>query len=192
MVEFIFTFSIALLKLVCKASTASLMESIWSDKIEADLDNLKAASDKTSADSKAISQSLHADFDTCKKSVEALRTTYKDTVDPQLNSTMNSIQSSISEIQKILNYSSDSIKDVSSALDSYPDMMSFGKDKLVATRDDAIEMEGKLQDLIADMDDIESNDQYNILMSLIESDPDLIADFISSPVNLDQGTKPDR
>ena len=25
-------------------------------------------------------------------------------------------------------------------------MMSFGKDKLVATRDDAIEMEGKLQD----------------------------------------------
>ena len=99
---------------------------------------------------------------------------------------MNSIQSSISEIQKILNYSSDSIKDVSSALDSYPDMMSFGKDKLVATRDDAIEMEGKLQDLIADMDDIESNDQYNILMSLIESDPDLIADFISSPVNLDQ------
>lgn len=65
-------------------------------------------------------------------------------------------------------------------------MMSFGKDKLVATRDDAIEMEGKLQDLIADMDDIESNDQYNILMSLIESDPDLIADFISSPVNLDQ------
>ena len=31
MVEFIFTFSIALLKLVCKASTASLMESIWSD-----------------------------------------------------------------------------------------------------------------------------------------------------------------
>lgn len=156
------------------------------DKIEADLDNLKAASDKTSADSNAISQSLHADFDTCRKSVEALRTTYKDTVDPQLNSTMNSIQSSISEIQKILNYSSDSIKDVSSALDSYPDMMSFGKDKLVATRDDAIEMEGKLQDLIADMDDIESNDQYNILMSLIESDPDLIADFISSPVNLDQ------
>ena len=38
------------------------------DKIEADLDNLKAASDKTSADFNAISQSLHADFDACKKS----------------------------------------------------------------------------------------------------------------------------
>ena len=99
---------------------------------------------------------------------------------------MNAIQSSISEVQKMLNFSSDSIKDVSSALDSYPDMMSFGKDKLVETRDDAIHMESKLQDLIADMDDIESNDQYNILMSLIESDPDVIADFISSPVNLDQ------
>ena len=156
------------------------------DKIQADLDALKAASDKTVADSNAISDTLHADFDNCKNSVEALKRTYRDTVDPQLNSTMNAIQSSISEVQKMLNFSSDSIKDVSSALDSYPDMMSFGKDKLVETRDDAIHMESKLQDLIADMDDIESNDQYNILMSLIESDPDVIADFISSPVNLDQ------
>jgi putative membrane protein len=156
------------------------------DKIQADLDALKVASDKTVADSNAISDTLHADFDNCKNSVEALKRTYRDTVDPQLNSTMNAIQSSISEVQKMLNFSSDSIKDVSSALDSYPDMMSFGKDKLVETRDDAIHMESKLQDLIADMDDIESNDQYNILMSLIESDPDVIADFISSPVNLDQ------
>ena len=156
------------------------------DKIQADLDALKVASDKTVADSNAISDTLHADFDNCKNSVEALKRTYRDTVDPQLNSTMNAIQSSISEVQKMLNFSSDSIKDVSSALDSYPDMMSFGKDKLVETRDDAIHMESKLRDLIADMDDIESNDQYNILMSLIESDPDVIADFISSPVNLDQ------
>lgn len=156
------------------------------DKIQADLDALKVASDKTSTDSNTISDTLHADFDNCKNSVEALKRTYRDTVDPQLNSTMNAIQSSISEVQKMLNFSSDSIKDVSSALDSYPDMMSFGKDKLVETRDDAIHMESKLQDLIADMDDIESNDQYNILMSLIESDPDVIADFISSPVNLDQ------
>lgn len=156
------------------------------DKIESDLDTLKTTSDKTSTDSKAISESLHTDFNNCKKSVESLRSTYKDTVDPQLNSTMNAIQSSISEIQTVLNFSSDSIKDVSSALDSYPDMMSFGKEKLEATRDDALEMQIKLQDLISDMDDIESNDQYNMLMSLIESDPQLIADFISSPVNLDQ------
>lgn len=156
------------------------------DKIQADLDTLKNASSATSEDAKATAKILQTDFDQCKSSVDILKRTYKETVDPQLNATMNSIQKSISEVQNILNFSSDSIKDVSSALDSYPDMMSFGRDKLVATKADAIEMEEKLQELMADMDDIESNDQYRILMSLIESDPELIADFVSSPVNLQQ------
>lgn len=156
------------------------------DQINQDLDRLAEASAMTSADAKAMAKDLQTDFDNCHNSVESLKRTYRDTVDPQLNATMNSIQSSIAEIQDILNYSSDSIRDVSSALDSYPDMMAFGRDRLVATRDEAIEMEGKLQEVIADLKDIESNDQYNILMSLIASDPELIADFISSPVNLVQ------
>lgn len=156
------------------------------DKIEADLDTLANASTTTSADAKAIAKQLQSDFDACETSVNSLKRTYQDTVDPQLTSTMNSIQNSINEIQQILNYSSDSISDVTGALNSYPDMLSFSKESLESTRDDALEMQSKLQELIADMNDIESNSQYNILMSLIESDPELIADFISSPVNLDE------
>ncbi len=156
------------------------------DALESDLDVLADSVDKTSADAKTISDTLEPQFEACKKSIKALRTTYNDTVNPQLNATMNSIQDSISQVQTILNFSSDSIKDVSNSLNSYPEMLSFGKEKLESTRDDAIEMESKLQEMIADMNDIESNDQYNILVTLIESDPELIADFISSPVNLVQ------
>lgn len=37
-----------------------------------------------------------------------------------------------------------------------------------------------------DMSNLKTNKQYNLLVELIESDPALIADFISSPVNLEQ------
>lgn len=156
------------------------------DKVIADLEALQNATDVTVEDTKVISQELEKDFEACNDSFTKLNQAYKDTVDPQLKETMRAIQKSISEVQQILNYSSDSIDDVAGALGSYPAMMSIGKDKLVASRDAATDMESKLQQLIQDMKGIETNKQYNLLVTLIESDPGLIADFISSPVNLEQ------
>ncbi len=156
------------------------------DKIGTDLDALENASQMTNAEAKAMAKEAQTDFDACVDSLDLLYRTYHDTVDPQLDNTMRALQDSILEVEQILNYSSDSIQDVSSALDSYPDMMSFGRERLEATRDEAVKMEEKLQELIADVRDVENNDQYRTLMALIESDPALIADFISSPVNLDQ------
>lgn len=156
------------------------------DKMDEDLEKLLATSGQMGADTRALAAEMQKDFDSCEKSLDHLIDTYHNVVDPQLSNTMNGIQDSILEIQRILNYSSDSINDVSSSLDSYPDMMSFGREHLEKTRNEALEMEGRLLELIADVEDVESNDQYNTLMALIESDPELIADFISSPVNLEQ------
>ncbi len=154
--------------------------------IENDLNALKATGDVTSADAKALIENLNKDMEASKRDIDNLYETYNNTIDPQLNNTMNSIQASMNEIQQILNYSSDSIDDVSRALNSYPEMMGFGKDKLTETLNTALDMQSKLRQLIADVDDLENNHQYATLMKLIETDPAIIADFISSPVNLDE------
>lgn len=156
------------------------------DNITADLDNISKSVGTTSVDVDNISKTLQKDFDACTTSVQTLSKNYSNKVEPQLKTTMSSIEHSVSEIQQILNYSSDSINDVSGALNSYPEMMSFGKDKLVKSRDDAMEMQNKLNQLISDVGSIETNEQYNLIITLIQSDPQLIADFISSPVKLDQ------
>jgi putative membrane protein len=156
------------------------------DKINDDLLVLADASEQTIDEASALAQEIQKDLDTCAKSLDGLYETYQNVVDPQLSSTMNGIQNSILEVQRILNYSSNNIDDVSSALDSYPDMMSFGKEQLVKSREEAQDMEDKLLRLIADIEDMEGNDQYSTLMALISSDPEVIADFISSPVNLEQ------
>lgn len=154
--------------------------------VENDLNALKATGDVTSADAKALIENLNKDMEASKRDIDNLYETYNNTIDPQLNNTMNSIQASMNEIQQILNYSSDSIDDVSRALNSYPEMMGFGKDKLTETLNTALDMQSKLRQLIADVDDLENNHQYATLMKLIETDPAIIADFISSPVNLDE------
>ncbi len=154
--------------------------------IENDLNALKATGDVTSADAKALIENLNSDMEASKRDIDNLYETYNNTINPQLNNTMNSIQASMNEIQQILNYSSDSIDDVSRALNSYPEMMGFGKDKLTETLNTALDMQSKLRQLIADVDDLENNHQYATLMKLIETDPAIIADFISSPVNLDE------
>lgn len=171
-----------------KDSCKEQMQAVDTDfkNILKDLDDLEAASQNTSTNAKEISQQIQKDFDTCRESIDALNRTYKNTVEPQLNTTMRSIQTSIAEIQQILNYSSDSVTDVAAALGSYPEMMAFGRDKLIASRDAAKQMEEKLQQLMGDMENIKENDQYAAMISLIGSDPKRIADFISRPVNLEQ------
>lgn len=156
------------------------------DNITADLDNISKNVGQTNIDVDNISKTLQKDFDDCTSSVQTLSKNYSNKVEPQLKTTMSSIENSISEVQQILNFSSDSIDDVSNALNSYPQMMSFGRDKLVKSRDDATAMQSKLNQLISDVGSIESNEQYNLIITLIQSDPQLIADFISSPVKLNQ------
>ena len=156
------------------------------DQLISDLEALQGTTNMTADDAKKLASQIEKDFDTCNKSITNLRRGYIDMVEPQLNETMRSIQKSINEVQSILNYSSESIDDVVASLNSYPAMMSFGKEKLVASRDAAIEMQSKLQQLMGDVKGLKSNKQYNLLVTLIESDPELIADFISSPVNLEQ------
>lgn len=155
-------------------------------KIEKDLDAIGTNVGATSVDVDTLTRTLQRDYKQCNANIQQLSQNYSNKVEPQLKTTMSSIENSISEIQQILNYSSDSIHDVSSALGSYPDMMSFGKEKLEKSRDEALEMQGKLGQLMADVDSIETNEQYNLIITLIESDPQLIADFISSPVKLEQ------
>ncbi len=129
---------------------------------------------------------IQEDLTECSKNIQALRNLYKKTVEPQLKSSMSAIQNSISEVQQILNYSGKNIQAVSASLGSYPSMMELGKDKLVSSKAEAEEMQSKLNKLIEDMDGIKNNDQYNLIVKLIQSDPNLIASFIASPVKLDQ------
>ena len=63
-------------------------------------------------------------------------------------------------------------------------MMGMGKEKLQDSKAKVLEMQGKLEDLISKMDSLDENEQYKMLIKLLEKDPDTIADFISEPTEI--------
>ena len=156
------------------------------DKMTADLQSIKSGTAKTKYDVEVIKVALQNDINACKNNLDSLSRNYSYSVKPQLKSTINSVQDSLLEVQNLLNYSSNSINNLANILHSYPDMMGQGKGNLLSTRAEVVKMQTGLRDLIKDMEDLESNEQYQLLVKLIETDPGIIADFIVEPVALDK------
>lgn len=154
--------------------------------INNDFELLKNTSDKTSKDARKIIDATQKDIEECQNQIEALSKTYKNSVKPQLKGSVNSIQKSLLEVENLLNYSSQSIENLANILHSYPDMMKMGKGNLSQTRAEVAKLQIDLRDIISDMEGLEENEQYKMLTKLIETDPEVIADFISDPVELNK------
>lgn len=113
-----------------------------------------------------------------------IREQYGTVVSPLMQSAIDSTNSSIAEIEKLLNYNATSINLVMENLDNYGDLLNQSKDSIVKSRDEAVEMESLLAALIHDIKSLNQNEAYQKFMTLLKSDPDLLSDFISSPVEI--------
>ena len=156
------------------------------NKITTDLNAIKAQNSKTAVDVSAVVNSIKAEIRDCKNGVKSLSDSYKLSVKPQLKDTVNSVEKSLLEVQNLLNYSSNSITNLANILHSYPQMMGQGKGSLLSTRAEVVQMQTGLRDLIADLQDLEHNEQYQLLVKLIETDPEILADFLVEPVDLNK------
>ncbi len=154
--------------------------------LSTDLALLQAEAAKTDGDVAAISKVVNADIKACQDSLTTLSNDYNNKVHPAVNNTVNAISSSINEVEALVNYSSDAISDVSDILSGYPNALNMGMDSLQESRDAVAEMKSMLEDLMGDVEELEGNDQYRLLMKLIETDPTLVAEFISEPINLNE------
>ncbi len=156
------------------------------NNVTADLNAIKVEANKTNTDIPATLNSVSEEIRNCKKNVEALSNTYKLSVKPQLKDTVNSVEKSLLEVQSLLNYSSHSITNLANILHSYPQMMGQGKGSLISTRAEVVQMQNSLRDLINDLQDLEDNEQYQLLVKLIETDPEILADFLVEPVEINK------
>lgn len=152
--------------------------------LKQDMSKLEGSIDTLKNDSKAIADSINSDIDHCVNEVDALMHTYVDTVKPSIQSSINSVRASLLTVQKLVGDSADSISNLSAVLGSYPDMIGMGKEKLIDSKEKVLEMQEKLEDLIGRMESLDENEQYEMLIKLLEQDPDQISDFISEPTKI--------
>ncbi|MCF0130246.1 MAG: YhgE/Pip domain-containing protein [Pseudobutyrivibrio sp.] len=145
-------------------------------------DSVTAVSDDVSV----IIKEMEQDLAICEEDIATLSQGLNNTVAPQVKTTLSSVQSSITEIQRILNFNSSSVTAVSKALNSYPDIVNVGRESLEKSREDAISMMDMLTNLIDDINGLSENEKYTKLIEIIQKDPDYLADFVSSPVKIQQ------
>ena len=113
-----------------------------------------------------------------------VRGKYENEISPLEQKAIDSAANSVAEVKKLLNYNANSIDLVISSLKSYSSLADQSKDSLIKSRNEAVEMERQLSALISDIKSIGDNEAYQKFVNLLQTDPDLLSEFISSPVEI--------
>lgn len=132
-----------------------------------------------------LQKKISGEIDGCKQQLTSLKSTFDYSVKPQLNDTTRSVQSSLVAAQAILYGVDADFSNVSEALDGYAATLSQGSTSIADSAKKAQELLTGLNNIIVEINDLESNEQYQKILEMVKADPALLGEFISSPVNLD-------
>ncbi len=156
------------------------------DNLIASLKTLQAAAEKMNTDASSINSQVTSGLDACTSSIRARQEEYNNTVKPQLKKTSQAANKAIEQTKALLNYDTSSLDQVIKSLDNYPNMMALSKKSLQDARNEAASMESKLAIMTGNFDSMTGTEQSDIMSTILGMDTEFLADFISSPVNLDE------
>ena len=162
------------------------VDSTTTNNFMSSLQTLQSAADKLDSDSTSISNQVKSGLESAEESVRAREEEYNNTVKPQLKKTSQAADKAIEQTKNILNYDTSSLDQVIKSLDNYPNMMALSKKSLQEARDEAASMESKLAVITGNFDSMAESEKSDIMSAILNADTDFLADFISSPVNLDE------
>lgn len=156
------------------------------DQIQADLDQVAASTQDGKESVDALKKQIVSEITDCRNQIRSLQDTFTYSVKPQLNSTMNEMQASLNAVQSILYGVNGDFSDVSKVLDEYLDTVDSGSASLSESRDMAVEMKQGLDKLIVDLGTLSTDQQYQEFVSMLQTNPEMLGQFISSPIALDK------
>lgn len=179
-------------------SNAIYTSPIANDTIRQNIANTDVTVAKLQADATQLGEYAATDIEKFNKTKAALvqdiaivlsetrdvRAKYENEISPLEQRAIDSAANSVAEVKKLLNYNANSIDLVISSLKSYSSLADQSKDSLIKSRNEAVEMERQLSALISDIKSIGDNEAYQKFVNLLQTDPDLLSEFISSPVEI--------
>lgn len=79
-----------------------------------------------------------------------------------------------------------SFPDIQKALDDYSAVLKSGNADIVNTRQYVQQIRDGLQNVISGFDNLSNDEQFNEIVKLLRTDPTLIAQFVTSPLSMDE------
>lgn len=169
-----------------KAARAAY-ESVYTDlgQISTDLSTLSTIIGKNEQDASALAFKIQGEIDQCIAAVKALRDSYDFGVQPQIDQLVSDMQVSMVGASEVLNSIDSNFSDVAVVLQQYKDTMDQGNGSLKDSRDTAQAMKDTLEEYIRHILALSTDEQYQEILEMMKTDPEMIGSFISSPVAIE-------
>ena len=149
-----------------------------------DISELEKYNTALPKDAKKFYNACKNDIKKCGEAIDKLKRAYKNDVSPVIDSAVSSVKSKSDDALKELKVSEKNINRLVAILDGYPEMMSFGPEKLKSAKKNILEIKARLNTLEKKYGKFSSAGQYAMFMELLKTDPEEMAEFLTSPVSV--------
>lgn len=149
------------------------------------IEQLKQDEELTVDQLSGLKNSIAEEIKSCKSAMASLKRSFDNQVVPNLDNSVNDVQSALIKTSSLLNGIDGSFSDVTTALQSYQDSLSSGTDSITATKQYLSDIRTKLKSVTDGLSALSDDEQYKEIIDMFQNDPELIASFISSPVSLE-------
>ena len=155
------------------------------DLVKSDADHVGSSSAVAVANSNDLIDKIQAELAHCSNDIAVLKDTYSSSVKPQLSSTVTNAQAALNTTVNALSSFNLNLGSTDNVLTSYSDTLADGNTNLDTTLELAQELSDYIKTLTENMSELSDNENYNKLIEVMDSNPELLGEFASSPVSLD-------
>lgn len=154
--------------------------------IKTQIKDLKSDTELTADKLKLLKESIKADVSGARSAIDTLKNTFDHSVSPNLTGAVYDIEYALIETQSMLGSLDNSFPDIQKALDDYSAVLKSGNADIVNTRQYVQQIRDGLQNVISGFDNLSNDEQFNEIVKLLRTDPTLIAQFVTSPLSMDE------
>ena len=154
--------------------------------IKTQIKDLKSDTELTADKLKLLKESIKADVSGAKSAIDTLKNTFDHSVSPNLTGAVYDIEYALIETQSMLGSLDNSFPDIQKALDDYSVVLKSGNADIVNTRQYVQQIRDGLRNVISGFDNLSNDKQFNEIVKLLQTDPTLIAQFVTSPLSMDE------
>ncbi len=154
------------------------------EKLKSDIEQLTNDANLTDADITSAKSSILSDISKCQDYISEVKSSINDELAPKLDGSLNNISASLSQAQTILSGVPGNFSDISKNLTEYQNILKSGSSDIENTIKCLKDLQSSIDKIITDIHDITSSGKYQEFINAIKDNPQIIVDFISSPVQM--------
>ncbi len=154
------------------------------EKLKSDLDRLNGDAQLSDSEIADIKSAIISDIGQCKDHIKEVKDLVNSELSSALTESLTEMQSSLTQAQAILADVPGTFSEISSTLTEYQSILKDGKTNVQVTAKYLSDLKDDISSLIQELDKLTSNPDFQEMMSAIKENPQMIVDFISSPVQM--------